>query len=758
MTTKKETVKKARPPKTKNESAKQTDNQPALGIVGNTLWILTNEEPTEREQTLTIDGFEKPFPIEWVEDRNAFLTELLMGYNLLENGDFSEDGKKSLKGWEINSVEGTLAGVDLADEWQLTGGHTAFLLASENAPRPSFIVAQKTPVIENVEYHFSGYFATQRADGWITLFYYDENHRVIGEDKIYIANQAEYSGGPSLNNYALVELIFTPITGTKYLQFKIELDEQIDLTSPNGYLFFTNLFLGINNKSEAINDFLIDIDKLNREYLKNKKNLGYISFPIHEGLNEITVIYGQKSTNVNIVKSTQSKNIKCLTDLKHFWKKENYESPLLNEVQQSLMFDEWLVSEMVDLSFFEPQLDIAHYTESIPHFDAQNKNDWAENFPCVKKYLNHQQYDYVFLLPWIKHGGADLAALLHITAASENGDVLVITTEPQLSEWSTKLPNNVDLLPFGKTFEEVPQSFQMKILYALLIAVDAKVIHIINSHVAWKLLENHGGALNKTFKIYVSLYCYDYQPNGEPVGYARNLIYCSNFVHLIFTDNSDFKAHAIVHYGVDSEKVIVLRHPMNGNLLYPQKINFSSKKILWASRIAPQKQPTLLLEIARRLTNFDFYIFGSYVIDDTGWGEQIYSSLKSLSNIHLMGEFDSFDEVLNQDYLFFLYTSKWDGLPNVVLEALSAGLLVIAPAISGIKADLGADRCVLVNNISDASSYISAINWVLSHHDQAESIRHNGFNYVNSNHTWDGFVRQLKDADYFTTIKNTDNF
>ena len=95
--------------------------------MGNIIWILTNEEPTEREQTLTIDGFEKPFPIEWVEDRNAFLTELLMGYNLLENGDFSKDGKKSLKGWEINSVEGTLAGVDLAEEWQLTGGHTAFL-------------------------------------------------------------------------------------------------------------------------------------------------------------------------------------------------------------------------------------------------------------------------------------------------------------------------------------------------------------------------------------------------------------------------------------------------------------------------------------------------------------------------------------------------------------------------------------------------------------------------------------------------------
>jgi hypothetical protein len=234
-------------------------------VVGNTLWILTNEEPTEREQTLTIDGFEKPFPIEWVEDRNAFLTELLMGYNLLENGDFSEDDKKSLKGWAIDRGQLSSAGIDLADEWQLTGGHTAFLLATEDAPRPSFAVEQKIPVIADVEYKFSGYFATQRAEGLITLFYYDENHRVIGENKIYIANQTEYSGGKSLDNYALVEFIFTPISGTKYLQFKIELGEQIDLTQANGYLFFTGIFLGVANKefnSDCFKDYSPDVHVL----------------------------------------------------------------------------------------------------------------------------------------------------------------------------------------------------------------------------------------------------------------------------------------------------------------------------------------------------------------------------------------------------------------------------------------------------------------------------------------------------------------
>lgn len=127
-----------------------------------------------------------------------------MGYNLLENGDFIDNDKKSLKGGVIDVGQSATAGVDLAEEWHLAGGHTAYLLAAEDAPRPSFSTEQKTPVIAEVEYQFSGSFATQRAEGLITLFFYDENDHVVDEQKIHIANQSEYSGGTSLENYALV--------------------------------------------------------------------------------------------------------------------------------------------------------------------------------------------------------------------------------------------------------------------------------------------------------------------------------------------------------------------------------------------------------------------------------------------------------------------------------------------------------------------------------------------------------------------------
>jgi hypothetical protein len=305
MTLKKETPKKTiRPRKTKNESVKQTDDQPVLGVVGNTLWILTNEEPTEREQTLTIDGFEKPFPIEWVEDRNAFLAKLLMGYNLLENGDFSEDDKKLLKGWAIETGQSASAGIDLADEWQLTGGHTAFLLAAEDAPRPSFTIEQKIPVIADAEYKFSGYFATQRAEGLITFFYYDENHSVIGEEKIYIANQTEYSGGTSLDHYALVESVFTPIIGTKTLQFKIELGEQIDLTQANAYLFFTELFLEIYDdeiESQFVKKYSAEVYRLSQLVAENYNYLGNVKLPTIYGKKQAEIVVYYKESKYKLI-------------------------------------------------------------------------------------------------------------------------------------------------------------------------------------------------------------------------------------------------------------------------------------------------------------------------------------------------------------------------------------------------------------------------------------------------------------------------
>ena len=222
----------------------QKVDKPILGIIDNTLWILANENPTENDKTLSIDGFDKPLLIEWTENRNAFLSDMLSGHNLLANGDFQEVDKH----WTFNAESFTSVGINLSEDWCLSDGHTAYLMADNGAIRP-FMVHQKIKIVSDISYRFSGFFATHRAGGVVTICCYDENYNLIDEILINVEYKTQYIGGKKIENYTLVESVFTPINGTNFLQCKITLGDQVEFREPNSYLFLTQLFLGVNTEN-----------------------------------------------------------------------------------------------------------------------------------------------------------------------------------------------------------------------------------------------------------------------------------------------------------------------------------------------------------------------------------------------------------------------------------------------------------------------------------------------------------------------------
>ena len=60
-------------------------------------------------------------------------------------------------------------------------------------------------------------------------------------------------------------------------------------------------------------------------------------------------------------------------------------------------------------------------------------------------------------------------------------------------------------------------------------------------------------------------------------------------------------------------------------------------------------------------------------------------SLFDSPGLKYSGPFDGFESIPVEEYDAFIYTSAFDGLPNVILEALGAGLPVIAPDVGGIS-------------------------------------------------------------------------
>jgi len=136
-------------------------------------------------------------------------------------------------------------------------------------------------------------------------------------------------------------------------------------------------------------------------------------------------------------------------------------------------------------------------------------------------------------------------------------------------------------------------------------------------------------------------------------------------------------------------------------------------RVLWASRLDRSKRPELLPHIAKELkrlaSDIQIDVFGSAVLDTFS-----LSHLAGLPNVAYRGTYDGFAALDHSAYGAFVYTTAFDGMPNVILEAIAAGLPVIAPDVGGIgeiivDGDSGLLLPALTNDDEMAAAYVAAI-------------------------------------------------
>ena len=87
-----------------------------------------------------------------------------------------------------------------------------------------------------------------------------------------------------------------------------------------------------------------------------------------------------------------------------------------------------------------------------------------------------QPLTHVFLLPWLKAGGADLVALHHITTLSREfgAQILVVLTEDTDSPWLQHLPASVTTLHFGQGSSSLDSAQAQVVLMRLLLKVQPR--------------------------------------------------------------------------------------------------------------------------------------------------------------------------------------------------------------------------------------------------------------------------------------------
>ena len=375
----------------------------------------------------------------------------------------------------------------------------------------------------------------------------------------------------------------------------------------------------------------------------------------------------------------------------------------------------------------------------------------GSSYGLIARALGTFDFDVVFLAPWLKRGGADLGLLHHIQTQVDKGyRVLLITTLKADSPWVSKLPRTVHYLNLAELTEKLSESKKVEVLARVLLQTKAQVIHNINSDLGWQVFKYYGHQLtfvNK--KLFASVFCEDISKSGISYGFAPS--YLSNtykFLSGVFCDTQWYPNTLMELTGLDKSLLKTIYFPYEGEVLL-SATSQTDAPILWASRFVDQKRPDLLLAIAKKMSRQVFHIYGEC---DTHH-QHILRELKKLPNVKYFGAYDSFAQLCsNKQYSLFLYTSAYDGLPNVLLEAIANGLPIVASDVGGIRELLAED--VLMSADASDQEYVSKIEWLLQDADALKRSWQHAHSVIKTRHQWSNFVSELEKIDGYFPIED----
>lgn len=310
--------------------------------------------------------------------------------------------------------------------------------------------------------------------------------------------------------------------------------------------------------------------------------------------------------------------------------------------------------------------------------------------------------------PFLLKGGMEKCVYFYIKALiqEKKNKVILFTTDlPDINnEMFEGLTELISLDRIG-----VPRDINVKsrIISALILRENPKVL-VANSEAGLHAISEYGHLMRKA-DISVTFYAMQYDQSNNPIGYIHHwLPKIKDKIREIFTDNQTV-IDSIRGYLTDE----IIKSIQFSPLSMPAQINWVehatnksvSGKVLWAGRISSEKLSYLIPKIAELNPNIIFEIWG-YFYD----GPEVKSKFLSAPNINLMGPFEKFDEVASHDkYDFMLFTSKGEGMPNVIIESLSYGIPVIASSVGGIAEVISEKNGALVTDVYSPESYTEEI-------------------------------------------------
>ena len=269
------------------------------------------------------------------------------------------------------------------------------------------------------------------------------------------------------------------------------------------------------------------------------------------------------------------------------------------------------------------------------------------------------------------------------------------------------------LLHVYSFFDSVERSWKKDFLLAqYLNAKKATNIIFCNSETGFQTIKHHGRSLAETKSLFSLIF--SESPVALGVSYSSRFLLDAVTAGTVVTDNQNYVNQVLPrlpsHF---ASKMKVLPAMVASGIT-----NTSSKKLRGVRRAA-NLPATLVwfgrLEILKDLHSLISFCHLRPEVLVVAYGPiEFTSDVQLPKNLQLRGTVNSIENIDLDEFDAFLFTSKFEGMPNVVLEMAEREIPIIAASVGGIVETFGTESIFLYSNADDSSETARRISLTLN--------------------------------------------
>jgi len=278
-------------------------------------------------------------------------------------------------------------------------------------------------------------------------------------------------------------------------------------------------------------------------------------------------------------------------------------------------------------------------------------------------------------------------------------DLVVIYTDAPGVGAPGRFPAGVREIDFATRAESVPPAHRPQALVALLRSFHAEAIVNVDSRVLYQALTPYGRALAASERIFLCFTDTHQTAQGTWTGWSLKHLYrCFDVVEGVITDSFSFRDWLSDQYVLDDEERAMV-HALPAPVLADVGVvagpapQGRRPQVYWSGRWDHESRAEVVLELARRMPEVDFRLWGEPVgpaqTPHEAGGEAPSVALANApgdvpQNAHLVTGYVRTDELPLGEADIWLHTSSWPGVPGDLLDVAMTGVPIVAGATRGV--------------------------------------------------------------------------